>query len=387
MHSIALSFYIISGFVIFWAMVGYPIFMKLLRIFYSTRKLNKDYNYQPTVTVMVVAHNEEKVIEKKLKNLLEINYPNEKLNYIVASDHSTDKTNVIVKNFIKSHSQTNICLYEVKERKGKTNAQNEAQKIVNSEMLVMTDANSMLDKNSVMELVAAFADENISYVSGRLMYHNANVGVSEMESTYWDADTKLRNIESDIQTITAGNGALYACRNSEYHDFDPIKCHDSQMPRFYALKNKRALYNPDAIAYEKAGEILEDEFKRKVRMNRGILMDIMPDIRILNVFKYRWYTFFYIGHRTCRYLLWAAHLTLLISNIPLLQYGYMFLFVILFQITFFLLGGIQFKLQSDNRYLRLINYYCMTILAQWVGVYNIITGKTKPYWEKAESTR
>ena len=88
-----------------------------------------------------------------------------------------------------------------------------------------------------------------------------------------------------------------------------------------ALDKKRAIYNPNAIAYEKAGEVNEDEFKRKVRMNRILLKGILPDIRVLNVFSYHWFSFFYLGHRTCRYLLWIMHLLALLLNIPLAIVG------------------------------------------------------------------
>ena len=251
----------------------------------------------------------------------------------------------------------------------------------------MTDANSMLEKDSIKEIVAAFASEDVSYVCGRLVIINKDVNeIAGLENTYWDNDTELRKIESDIQTITAGNGALYACRNEEYFDFEPIKCHDGAMPRYYALKNKRALYNPDAIAYEKAGEHCEDEFKRKVRMNRGILGNILPDIRILN-FKYRWFSYFYFGHRTCRYLLWISHLVLFLSNIFLLKKEAFYLLTFTGQIVFYILALIRGKTKISNTIINLVYYYTVTVIAQWVGVYNIFTGRTKPFWEKSESTR
>ena len=211
--------------------------------------------------------------------------------------------------------------------------------------------------------------------------------VSDLENTYWDSDTTLRKIESDIQTITAGNGAIYACRNADYYDFDPIKCHDGNMPRHYALNNKRALYNPDAIAYEKAGEVIEDEFKRKVRMSRGILGNILPDIRILNVFKYKWFSYFYFGHRTCRYLLWISHLIILISNILLIQESWFYLLTFTGQMLFYMLALVKTITKINNELINLVYYYVITIIAQWVGVFNILTGLAKPFWEKAESTR
>ncbi|QVY61296.1 glycosyltransferase family 2 protein [Cytobacillus gottheilii] len=378
----------ISGFIILWAMLGYPVSLKFIAKLFKDRSLKKDYSRQPTVTVMVVAHNEEKVILDKLYNIIELNYPQEKIEFLIASDNSTDKTNEIVKQFIKEHQELNIRLYEVKARKGKTNAQNEAQKTVTTEYLVMTDANSIMDKDSVIELMAAFTSEDIAYVSGRLSFVNQDSSdVSNAEASYWDSDLATREIEGRIQTITAGNGALYACRTKDYHDFDPIQCHDSAMPPLYALQGKRAIANHDAIAYEKAGEVIEDEFGRKVRMNRIILKHILPDVRILNVFKYKWFSYFYFGHRTCRYLLWISHLLVFISNALLLPESLFYKIAFLGQVLFYLLALARVITKSNNKYLTLVYYYCVTILAQWAGVYNILTGKAKPFWEKAESTR
>lgn len=152
----------ISAFIIFWAMIGYPISLKVLNLIYKSRKIEKDFNHQPTVTVMVVVHNEEKVILEKLKNIIELDYPKEKIEFLISSDNSTDRTNEIVKEFIAENSNFNIRLYEVKKRMGKTNAQNEAQKTVTTECLVMTDANSMMDRNAVKELMASFASMKFS---------------------------------------------------------------------------------------------------------------------------------------------------------------------------------------------------------------------------------
>lgn len=388
MEFIILLVFYLSAFIIFWAMVGYPISLIILKKIYKNRRLKKDFSFEPTVTVMVVAHNEEKIIRKKLENVIKLDYPREKIEFLITSDNSTDRTNHIVRDFIRNNPEYKIRLYEVKQRKGKTNAQNEAQKTVKSEILVMTDANSMLEANSVRELVASFTSNDISYVSGRLVIINKDFSdVTNSENTYWDFDTKLRKIESDIQTITAGNGAIYACRNAEYIDFEPIKSHDANMPRYYALIGKKAIFNPDAVAYEKAGEFIEDEFKRKVRMNRGILKGILPDLRILNVFKYRWFSYFYFGHRTCRYLLWISHLIVFITNLFLVSHHWFYLITLIGQVLFYLLAIIKYFTNSKNKYLSMVYYYCITIFAQWVGVYNIITGKAKPFWDKAESTR
>ena len=378
----------LSGFVIIWAMFGYPKSLKLIGRLYKSRQLVKDYGLVPSVTVMVVAHNEEKVILEKLNNILELDYPKDRIEFLIASDNSTDRTNEIVKDFIAGHPGVSMRLYEVLERKGKTNAQNEAHKTVVTEFLVMTDANSIMEKASVRELMAAFTSSDIAYVTGRLLYVNqAASDVSSAEITYWYGDLATREIEGRIQTITSGNGSLYACRTIDYVDFKPIECHDIAMPTYYALAGRRAIANHDAIVYEKAGEVIGDEFGRKVRMNRKILQNIMPDFRILNFFKYRWFTYFYLGHRTCRYSLWISHLLVLVSNVLLVGVSWFYVAVLVVQLLFYLMALLKVVTRTDNKVLTMVYYYLITVVAQWVGVYRIVTGKAKPTWEKAESTR
>lgn len=378
----------IAVFIIFWAMIGYPISLVILKKLLK-KENQKDYSYEPTVTIMVVAHNEEKVIEEKLENIISMDYPSEKIDYIVASDYSTDRTDELVEQFISEHTEKRIRIHKSINHFGKTNAQNENQKLCTSEILIMTDANAIFNKDAVKELVSSFSDPSIAYVSGQLRYMNTtNNETANSEGFYWKLDLMCRQIESGIQTITAGNGAIYAVRNVDYRIISPIECHDSSFPVIYALEKKRAIYNPDAIAYEKAGEIDEDEFKRKVRMNRTILHGIMPDARILNVFNYGWFSYFYFGHRTCRYLLWIMHLVALVSNIILAVFCSPFWKVLAcIQLLLYLMAIIGWCTKSNNRIVRIVSYYCMTVIAQWKGVMNIITGKSKPVWEKAESTR
>ena len=378
----------IAVFLIFWAMIGYPLSLVIMnKLFRKNNKKNE--LYEPTVTIMVVAHNEEKVIAEKLQNLLDTDYPADKLEFLIASDFSTDKTDEIVESFIAAHPERKIRIHKSVNHYGKTNAQNETQELCNTEILVMTDANAMFEPNAVRELVSYFTDPSIAYVSGQLRYMNTEGNkTANSEGFYWKLDLMCRSIESEFQTITAGNGAIYAVRNKDYEKIPPIECHDSSFPIVYALEKKRAIYNPEAIAYEKAGEVNEDEFKRKVRMNRIILRGICPDIRVFNVFSYHWFSYFYFGHRTCRYLLWLMHLLAFVVNLPLaIMGGWFWKVTLAVQILFYLIAMVGWFTKSGNRVVKIVSYYCMTVMAQWKGVINVVTGKSKPVWEKAESTR
>ncbi len=377
----------LSAFVIIWAMGGYGLALRILSRIFPNRKLQKDYDHLPTVTVMIVAHNEEKVMEQKLENVIDNDYPADRIDYIVTSDFSTDATEEIVERFIAAHPGLRMRLHRVREHKGKTNAQNEAQKLTRGEILVMTDANAMFGRNAITELAACFTTPDIAYVTGRLAYCNTDNDTAAAEDTYWESDLAKRETESNIKTITAGNGAIYACRNAMYVDFDPIKCHDADMPRYYGLKGLRAIYNPDAVAYEKAGELLGDEFRRKVRMNRGILTALAQSLPCLNIFWHGWFSFFYFGHRTCRWLLWIAHAAVYLCSLALAARSLFFKVVCAGQTLFYLLAFLALKTKTRNKLLKMMGYYTMTIGAQWVGVYNCLTGKSRPTWDKAESTR
>lgn len=387
-----------AAFIIVWAMGGYSLSLKVLSRLVKGRGLAKDYDRKPTVTVMIVAHNEEKVIGSKLENVIDNDYPADKIEYIVTSDYSTDGTNEIVERFIAAHPECGIRLHKAVEHKGKTNAQNEAQKLVKSEILVMTDANAMFERNAVTELAACFASDDVAYVTGRLAYRNTDNSTAAAESSYWEGDLAQRQAESNIRTITAGNGAIYACRNELYFDLEPRKSHDAHMPRHYGMQGLRAVYNPDAVAWEKAGEVLEDEFKRKVRMNRNILPGLAEGIACVNLFRYGWFAYFYFGHRFCRRLLWISHgLVWLLSGVlaaeavfrtGMISAGTWFwLAAFGGQTLFYFIAWIGLATKSRNRILKMSGYYTMTIAAQWVGVYNCLTGRAKATWDKAESTR
>lgn len=380
-------FFWLSAFLIFYAFVGYPLSLLLIKKFIK-KNMNIDTSLRPYVSIIVPAHNEEKVIEQKLKNLISLNYPRELLEIIIASDNSTDRTNEIVEKFMEENKDYNIVLYKANKRLGKTNVQNEAVKIAKGEILVFSDANSMLDKDAVIHLVSSFTSEDIIYVTGKLKYVNSLENpTSEAESRYWNFDLFMRKIESDIKTITAGNGAIHAIRKSEYVDFDPILSHDYAMPLHAGVNNKRAIYNPNAIAYEKAGEASRDEFKRKVRMFRAILYAIFGTPKKYNIFKYGWFSYFYFGHRTLRYSLFILHIVCFISNALLIKENTFYSLMFLMQCIFYLLAICKKIFGFKNKIFYYPYYYSITLLAQLIGAINQLTGKSKPFWEKAESTR
>lgn len=380
--------FFLSLFLVIYAFVGYPISLIILNKWGKEKKLNIDENYEPKVTIIIPAHNEEDVIQKKLVNLVSLNYPSNKIEIIIASDNSSDATNQIVRKFIEQNKEKNLSLYEVKERKGKTNAQNETVKISSGEIIVFSDANSMIDREAIKELIKFMSDKKVAYVTGKLEYTNKYVSSSSnAESNYWNYDLFMRDVESRFGSVTAGNGAIYAVRKSDYVYCNPIKCHDSEMPIESVLMGKRAVYNQNAIAYEKAGETTEDEFKRKVRMSRDILDVYYQKLGKYNFFKHGWFSYFHFCHRFLRNSLFILHIILFISNMILIRKNTFFMIMGIGQILFYFIAIVCKTFGLKNKLVYIIYYYSLTIWAQLIGAIRQITGKSKPFWEKAESTR
>ena len=377
-------FYIV-GFAIFYAMIGYPITLMILDKIMK-RKNDKDLSYKPFVSIIISAYNEEKVIERKLENITESTYPHYEV--IVANDASSDRTVEICQDFINNNPLYDIKVNTVKNHLGKTNAQDEAVDVAKGEIIVFSDANSMFKANAIDELVSYFTDDDIIYVCGSLIYaKDDDIASAVAENSYWDMELSMRKIESEIATIAAGNGAIYACRKSDYRRYNLVSSHDYEMPLYAGINHKRALYNPKAIALEKAGQTSKDEFKRKVRMQRRILTNLFTNLRRLNIFEYGWFSFFHFNHKTLRFLQAFNHIVLFIANLALLNEGDFYRIFFLIQVGFFTLATIGKLSESNSKIFYFPYYYTMMMAAQLKGGYNEATGKSKATWEKAETTR
>ena len=375
----------LSGFALFYAMIGYPLILLLLGKIIK-RENTQDFSKKPLVSVIISAYNEEDVIEKKLENIIMTEYPHYEV--IVANDASNDRTVEICEDFIRSHPDYDIRVNTVKNHLGKTNAQDEAVEVAKGEIIVFSDANSMFKPDAIDELVSYFIADDIEYVCGSLLYmEDDDISSVVAENTYWNFELRMRKIESNIKTIVNGNGAIYAVRKADYRHIDLVNSHDYELPLYAGLNHKRALYNPKAIAVEKAGQTTADEFKRKVRMQRRILTNIFTNIRRLNIFEYGYFAFFNMGHKTLRYMQAFFHIVLLIANMALLNAGMFYRVFFLGQVIFYSLAAIGQITKAKSKVFYFPRYYCAMMLAQILGAYKELRGRSKATWEKAETTR
>lgn len=392
--SLLLIIYFICIILIIYPFVIYPLSLKVISSFVKDQKLIEVENEKlPTVTLIITAYNEEKVIKRKLEEAIKYKYPLDKLDIIVVSDDSTDGTHEIVENFIKNLNEDiypNVKLLIIKGRRGKTIAQNEAVKEAKGEIVAFSDANSIWNDDALSLLTSNFNDSNLGYICGQLSYINTQSNMtSNAEGLYWNFDLEIRKLESKISSIVGGNGAIYAIRKSLYVELPAMLSHDGFMPTKMIIQGATAKYEPRAIAREKASENADDEFQRKVRMQRGQPWKKYIDIQKFNVFKYGWFSYFYFGHKYLKYLLYILHPLLYVSNLFLIKLNDFFYLSFVGQTIFYILAILGYKMREKKK-IKLFYYpyhYCLTIVAQLYSVINTLNGKTKVTWEKSETTR
>ena len=243
-----------------WTHVGYPLAAAALARL-RPRPIRKD-DVTPDVTVVIAAHDEESVIERRVENLLALEYPAAKLAVVVASDASADATDEIVDRVAERDSRVRLLRFP---RAGKTATQDAAVRETQGDVIAFSDANSLWKTDALRKLVRSFADPDVAYVCGRLELEQPD-GRSR-ESIYWRYELWLRESESNLAGVTGGNGAIYAVRRSDYLETDPRLGHDFGFPYRMAQRGRRAVYEPEAIATEKAATDSEDEYGRRVRMH------------------------------------------------------------------------------------------------------------------------
>jgi cellulose synthase/poly-beta-1,6-N-acetylglucosamine synthase-like glycosyltransferase len=334
----------------------------------------------PSVSLVVAAHNEEPVIEAKVRNALELDYPRELLEVIVASDGSTDRTAQLAR---AAGADTVLEL----PRSGKIAVQDAAAtERARGEVLAFSDANALWRPEALRRLVAPFADPEVGYVCGQVRFRDADGhGVDNQEGLYWHYELWVRGLESRIAGVTAGNGAIYAVRRDAYVPLPPSRSHDLSFPVELTKRGWLALYAPRAIAEERLVPTLEGEFRRKRRMMRG-LWDIVVRDRMLAPRSYSpIYVYEVVSHRLLRYLSPLLHAGALGANAALLGQGAVYR--VAFGAQLAVLAAAAMGRAVPLRPLRIARYYVLVTASIAAGLWDRARLGPPAAWEQAEGTR
>ncbi|HEY5199216.1 MAG TPA: glycosyltransferase [Solirubrobacteraceae bacterium] len=332
---------------------------------------------EPSVSLIVAAHDEQDVIAAKVSDALALDWPRERLEVIVCCDGCTDQTAA------RARAAGADLVLEL-ARGGKIRAQNAGVEAGRGELLAFSDANSTWEPDALRELAGAFDDPDVGYACGAVSFVRADGGDNQ-EGLYWRYELGLRALESRLGSITAGNGAIYATRRDSYIVVDPIMGHDLSLPFKMVKRGWRAVYVGSARAREKMVPTIEGEFARKRRM----MSHAWPIVVRGGMLSPRGYGAGYavmiFSHRILRYASPGFHVVALLTNCLLLGRGPIYAVCLALQAG--LLGGAALAGRLPARPLLVARYYVLTTASLGLGLWDWLRHGTSAAWEAAEGTR
>jgi cellulose synthase/poly-beta-1,6-N-acetylglucosamine synthase-like glycosyltransferase len=336
----------------------------------------------PSLALIVAAHNEEAVIASRMDNARALDYPRGLLQVIVACDGCTDRTADLAR-------AAGADLVLDLPREGKVRAQDRAVESAQGEIVAFSDANSMWEPGAARALVAAFADARVGYACGKVRFVGpaASAGADNQEGLYWRYELALRAMESQLSSVTAGNGAIYATRRDTYIVVDPIMGHDLSLPFNMVKRGLRAVYVPGALAREKMVPSLGGEFARKRRM-MSHTWPILVRGGMLSLRGYPpGYALMIISHRLLRYATPWLHLLALVANLALLAAGAEPLYALTLALQLALLLAAALAGALPARALLIARYYVLTTASSAAGMLDWLRHGTQAVWDAPEGTR
>jgi cellulose synthase/poly-beta-1,6-N-acetylglucosamine synthase-like glycosyltransferase len=334
---------------------------------------------EPFVTLVIAAHREQSVIAARVANARQLDWPADRLEVIVACDGSPDDTAA------EARSAGADLVLEL-EWGGKVRAQDAAVAAADprSTVIAFSDANASWEAGALRALVGELALADVGYVCGQVRFTGAD-GSTNQEGLYWRFEMWLRSRESQLASVTGGNGAIYAVRREDYLEVDPVMGHDLSFPFNFVKRGRRALYAPSAQASEKMVPTVEGEFARKRRM----MSHAWPIVLRGGLLSPRGYSPAYAvmiySHRGLRYSTPKLHLLLFISNLILLGHGSIFTVTLALQLLVLaaaLLGAV-----IPLRPLLVARYYVLTTLSIGAGLWDYLRHGTPAGWAPPEGTR
>jgi cellulose synthase/poly-beta-1,6-N-acetylglucosamine synthase-like glycosyltransferase len=367
---------------IVYAHAGYPLLLAALVRLRRRRPDPAPEAELPRVTLIIAAHDEGAVIERRVENALALDYPPERLEVIVASDGSEDQTVALARSAAEAAGGIGRVRVLDLPRRGKVTAQDAAADEAAGEVLAFSDANALWKPDSLRLLVGRLGDPRVGYVCGQLRYLAAD-GANQ-EGAYWRYETTVRALESRLGSITAGNGAVYAVRREAYLRLDPRTSHDLSFPFNLVKRGWRAVYEPRALAVERPIASIEGEFRRKRRM----MSHAWPAVLTGGMLDPRGYGALYAleiySHRLLRYATPMLHVLALAANVPLAFGSTLYAVTLGAQVAFLLAAAAGALTGGRPRLLGLPYYYVLVTASLAAGFWDWLRHGTPPTWERAE---
>lgn len=373
--------FIVTVTLILFVYVGYPALMFVISRLSPRPAIRADI--QPRVSLIIAARNEERDIAAKLGNALALDYPTDRLQIIVASDCSDDGTDEIVRGF----ADRGVILRRQGTRDGKTRAQHRATLVSNGDILVFSDATTMLEPDALRKLLRAFADPSVGCVAGRLAYQSGETSaVGKGCRSYWDYERMLKSWESEASSLVGVSGCFYAVRRSCYAQLANDMIDDFVIATEMQLQGLRTVYEPEAVCNESPNRRSRDEFRMRVRIIEQTINAIQRYSRLLDARKHGMFMFQMFCHKTLRYAVPALLVLAFIANSFAFKAGPFYQCAFFAQLLFYcaaLIGRLGARLGVKLGPLALPYYFVLVNTAVVVAFMKFMRGEAHVVWEPA----
>ena len=369
----------LSLFLIFYAYLGYPLSLVILCLF--KRNPVAKAPFEPTVSLIITACNEENRLRDKLENTISLDYPKEKLQVIVASDGSSDKTNVIARSYL-THG---IKLLDFPNRRGKESAQKDAVQHAIGDVIVFSDVATRIAPNGIREIVSNFADPSIGCVSSVDKIIDP-AGKPCGEGFYVRYEMWLRDLESKVNSLVGLSGSFFAARKEVCRDFSGEMQSDFRTVLNSIKMGLRGVSDSEAIGYYLDISDSRREFDRKVRtVIRGLTV-FFRNTEFLNPFRYGFFSYQYLCHKLLRWLVPVFLFAALATNVVLSLHSVAYSLFLLLQLAFYgtAIHGWLTKPPPSNVALKIPLYFFMVNTAIVVAWYRYLSGKRMVMWAPSE---
>ncbi|MDX9882007.1 MAG: glycosyltransferase family 2 protein [Prolixibacteraceae bacterium] len=389
---------------LFWilfAIVGYTYFgyaallflmVQVKRLFSKKEeKTEQTVRQLPEVCLFVTAYNETDCIDQKVTNSFALNYPKEKLQYIWITDGSDDGS----PEKLRQYPQLEV--YHLDERRGKMHAMNRGMKFVRTPIVVFSDANTLLGKDSVMEIVREFTKPEVGCIAGekRILEKTSDEAATAGESFYWKFESWIKQLDSELNSAVGAVGELFAIRSKLFEEVEEDTLLDDFIISLrIAMKGYKISYVPRAYAMETASVSVSEEMKRKIRIAAGGIQTLLRLKPLLNPFRFRLLSFQYISHKVLRWTiapvalfsLFIVNFSMIVSVSDLLGTGFFCIFFY-FQLSMYMAAmlGRLFEHRKTRLKLAFVPYYFASMnYAAIAGWLRFLKGKQSVKWEKVK---
>lgn len=383
-------------FIIFYTYIGYGILLYLLvrvkRLVKKSTSPIVEKDYEPEVTLFVAAYNEKDYVDEKVANSFSLDYPKEKVKQVWITDGSDDGT----PDLLRKYTEQGVEVYHEDARGGKIGAMNRGMEFVKTPIVIFSDGNTTLGKESIRRIVNLFANPKVGCVSGeKRIYQKDKDAAAGTEGIYWKYESTLKKWDAELYSVVGAAGELFAIRTELFQHVEKDTLLDDMIISLrVAMKGYTIQYDPEAYAIETASANVKEELKRKVRISAGGFQSIVRLLPILNIFKYGWLSFQFFSHRVLRWTIapFGLALILLLNAIITFNEGFinfnnLFTFFFWGQILFYcaaLLGWFLENKQIKVKVLFVPYYFFIMNLSVFMGLNRYLKGNQSVKWERAK---